>query len=398
MKKRKRDKKVILAVTLLLAVALWLGCRGLLQNPRVRLLLSVIHFAEKTLGDEEYLACGVDVMQLIRDYLNADTQITGEAGFFHVKALDVSMSAKLTASRSFSQKRFAASAILDVLWIEAGEIDIYAEDETVYLVVPMLDGLANAFPTGVNLFMKMPDLTSDLNKEWFRESASDIVQFLREIEVEETGAVLTDEDGSESEEFVITIHRGSGHFIWELLGMKDPDYDVSVSLYLTGDNCLRRMTLDLSDVLEGATLVIDGKNVGTAVFTYELPDEERLTVTMVRNPAYRRWMDIRAEYETNLSEIYSVSAALKWEAAEDGFSVHVNDVVFSCDGEVLGEAYFTGNVTPCAQMPDVFEGKDTYLYGLEKIDWRSIRADAEGFMNDILDKMSGKLFFLDRKK
>ena len=49
-------------------------------------------------------------------------------------------------------------------------------------------------------------------------------------------------------------------------------------------------------------------------------------------------------------------------------------------------------------MPDVFEGKDTYLYGLEKIDWRSIRADAEGFMNDILDKMSGKLFFLDRKK
>ena len=60
---------------------------------------------------------------------------------------------------------------------------------------------------------------------------------------------------------------GSGQFIWKLLGMEAPDYDVTVSVYLTKGNCLRRMTVDLSHVLEGAVFMVDGKEVTMLVKT-----------------------------------------------------------------------------------------------------------------------------------
>lgn len=363
---------------------------GSLQNPRVRMLLSVVHFAEQTLESPAYLAYDIDICDLIHQYINGEIKISGKAGLLHVPDFDVSMSATLEAVRSFPQKRFAVTALFNVLWLEAGEVEVYAEDETIYLLVPMLDNLEKAFPTGINLFMKLPDLTSDLNHEWFRDSASDILELMQEIQIEETGNRLVDEDGTESEEFVITIPEGSGQFIWELLGMEEPDYDVTVSVYLTAGNCLRRMTVDLSEVLEGASFMVDGKGVGKAVFTYALPDEEAVEITFLRNPAYHRWMDIEAAYYANTGETYTVSAALKWEESEKGFSVHVNDILFACDGKSLGEAYFVGEVEPIEETEDVFEGKASWLYGLQETDWRRIRTDAAGLIEEMLEKMTGK--------
>lgn len=388
--KRRRVRRFLLLFLLLFLVGsgIWIGSS--LQNPRVRMLLSVVHFAEQTLESPAYLAYDIDICDLIHQYINGEIRISGKAGLLHVPDFDVSMSANLEAVRSFPQKRFAAKALLNVLWLEAGEAEVYAEKETIYLLVPMLDNLANAFPTGINLFMKMPDLTSDLDHEWFRNSASDIVELMQEIQIEETGERLTDEDGTESEEFVITIPEGSGQFIWELLGMEEPDYDVTVSVYLTAGNCLRRMTVDLSEVLEGASFMVDGKGVGKAVFTYALPDEEAVEITFLRNPAYHRWMDIEAAYYANTGETYTVSAALKWEESEKGFSVHINDILFACDGRSLGEAYFVGEVEPIEETEDVFEGKASWLYGLQETDWRRIRTDAAGLIEEMLEKMTGK--------
>ena len=388
--KRRRVRRFLLLFLLLFLVGsgIWIGSS--LQNPRVRMLLSVVHFAEQTLESPAYLAYDIDICDLIHQYINGEIRISGKAGLLHVPDFDVSMSANLEAVRSFPQKRFAAKALLNVLWLEAGEAEVYAEKETIYLLVPMLDNLANAFPTGINLFMKMPDLTSDLDHEWFRNSASDIVELMQEIQIEETGNRLVDEDGTESEEFVITIPEGSGQFIWELLGMEEPDYDVTVSVYLTAGNCLRRMTVDLSEVLEGASFMVDGKRVGKAVFTYALPDEEAVEITFLRNPAYHRWMDIEAAYYANTGETYTVSAALKWEESEKGFSVHVNDILFACDGKSLGEAYFVGEVEPIEETEDVFEGKASWLYGLQETDWRRIRTDAAGLIEEMLEKMTGK--------
>lgn len=56
------------------------------------------------------------------------------------------------------------------------------------------------------------------------------------------------------------------------------------SMYLTKHNHLRRLSVDMSDVLDGASMVVDGEDVGTAYMYYELPDDERVEMKMVRNP------------------------------------------------------------------------------------------------------------------
>lgn len=95
--------------------------------------------------------------------------------------------------------------------------------------------------------------------------------------------------------------------------MEDPDYDVVVSMYLTEKNHLRRMEMDLSDVIDGMSMVIDGENVGTCVMTYKLPDEEQAQLTLVRNPKSKRWIDMTGTYTTNMQETYTITAQITWE-------------------------------------------------------------------------------------
>ncbi len=64
--------------------------------------------------------------------------------------------------------------------------------------------------------------------------------------------------------------------------------------------------------------------------------------------------------------------------------------VFMVDGKEVGEAYFVGEVEPIEEAGDVFGGKASYLYGLEKTDWRSIRADASEKIEEMLEKITGK--------
>lgn len=67
--------------------------------------------------------------------------------------------------------------------------------------------------------------------------------------------------------------------------MDTPDYDIRVSLYLTDLCRMSRMEVDLSDITEGASMIIDGTDAGTCILSYEMPNGERLTLTYVRNPS-----------------------------------------------------------------------------------------------------------------
>ena len=49
-----------------------------------------------------------------------------------------------------------------------------------------------------------------------------------------------------------------------------------------------------------------------------------------------------------------------------------------------------GEVVPIEETEDMFGGKASYLYGLEKTDWRSIRADASEKIEEMLEKITGK--------
>ena len=376
----KMNKKIIVIV--ILTVLLVLAVVGMLivkSNPRVRILSSIIKFSESTLNNKEYLLYDVDIMELFSDYANSDTRITGVMGLPEIKGLDASISIDMEATRSFDQKKFASESSLNLLWIEAGELNMYAQDNTWYLTAPLLGSdIGYAFPTDLDWFPKMPELTSDIDREWFRDNYSNIVELITEIEVEEI-----DNDG-----FLVTIHKGDGHFIWELLGMEDPDYDVKISMYLTKDNNLSRMELDLSDVLEGAFLVLDGENASKCIFTYELPENESMEMVLERKPDATNWIDMTITYFGNNDKNYIMTGGLNWEEIKNGFKMNVKGFKLECDDELLARGYFLGKVVKEEASSDVFDGQSDYLNSLEVIQWKTVRDDTEGFIDDVLDEIS----------
>lgn len=384
-----KKKKIRISILLVLVAVLIIGIGVAMRNPRVKLLYSVINFSESTLKNKEYLLYDVDIMEFFSDYMNSDTRVTGVMGFPEIKDMKATVSVDMDATRSFSQKKFAGQSKLNLLWAEAGELNMYAEDNTWYISAPILgNDIGYAFPTDLDWFPKMPELTSDIDRAWFRDNYTNIIKLMSQIEIEETDKTVENDDGTESTGYSVTIHKGDGHFIWELLGMEDPDYDVNVIMYLTNHNRLRRMELDLSDILEGATLVLDGENASTCIFTYELPDNESMELTMTRDPETENWIDMTTNYYGNNNKIYQMTAGFNWEEIKNGFKMNMKNIKITCDDELLARAYFLGKVVKEEATEDLFEGKTDYLNSLEVIQWRTVRDDTKSFIQDVLDKLS----------
>ena len=91
--------------------------------------------------------------------------------------------------------------------------------------------------------------------------------------------------------------------------MDTPDYDIRVSLYLTDLCRMSRMEVDLSDITEGASMIIDGTAAGTCILSYEMPNGERLTLTYVRNPSvtHVNFIYMDCLYETNQGDNFTAS-------------------------------------------------------------------------------------------
>ena len=231
------------------------------KNPRARMLLSVIYFMQNTLKDPAYIAYHIDIMELCQDYFNGDISFEGKAYLNDIKNFKFSSSMDISGERSFAQKKLSIISDMDVLTLNVGEMDFYMNPNTVYFMVPMLDNLSYAMTTSNTYFKKAPELTHDIDQEWFHDNFSNIIELTRQIQIEETGKTRTDSDDVKSHEYLVTIPEGSGGFIWELLGMDTPDYDIRVSLYLTDLCRMSRMEVDLSDITEGASMIIDGTDV-----------------------------------------------------------------------------------------------------------------------------------------
>jgi len=385
---KKKTKKILIILAIVLVLGGVLGYQAK-TNPRVRLFCSVIHFMTVTLDEPGYLLHDIDIMELCRDYFNADTSISGDSALSGIESVNASISMDIDAKRSFSQKKLSADLTMDFLVFDMGHLIFYAQDDTVYLDAPMLgDKIGYAFPTGQELFPKMPDLTHDIDQEWFQENMSNIITFLRQIGIEETGKTITDESGSSADEFVITIPQGCGQFIWDLLGMEAPDYDVVCSLYLNKYNITQRIAMDLSDATEGLSMMIDGTDIGTAYIYYELPDDERVELVMDRNADYSNWIDCTATYYANTDKQYQITSYMTWQETDGGVSIHVRDIDVTCDDETLATGYFKGEILKENNLPDLFGNQADYLYGLEVIDWKYVRDDSESFIKEVLDKTS----------
>ncbi len=385
----KTRKKRFFSFLIILIFIFLLLFAAIQENPRLKILISTIRFSKETLNNPSYIAYQVDLMELCRDYMNGDTVLQGNALINDVKKVSNTMNMEISGERSFSQKKAAYQADLSVLILHMGEFDFYAQDKDLYMIVPMLDNLSYAFDTGINLFWKAPELTSDLNAAWFQENWDNIVTFTKQIEVVPNGQVISDPHCT-STGYRITIPEGCGMFIWEFLGMEAPTHPVVFDLYLTPACQVRRIEVDLTETLkdssfETALLTIDGTDCSTAILTVTLPDNEKATVTTVRNGDIISVNTVQTDtvYEAFNGDQYTATSSISWKSDEKKVDFQIHDLTIRRNEELLASVYFDGTIEKSVLTQDVFRDAPEDLYSIDKILWRDLRGDVEGFFDSV---------------
>lgn len=389
-------KKLRITIIILFALVIFIKAE-LDFNPSVRVLSSVIHFSETTLNSPDYLAYNVDLKDLFRNYTNADTRYSGKAYIKKVKGFPYSISGSIKGERSPEQKKFSCKSNLDVLVLDVGELDIYAQDETIYLVAPLLGDISYGFDTGNNLFLKAPNLNNDINKEWFHNNKKNIWNFVRSIGIEKTGEKYVDEDGTESSEFQITIPQGEGDFIWELLGIQAPDHDIKCSIFLDRFNHTRKLVFDLSYKTKGAYISIYGKNLSTMELYAPLPDNELVVSTIKRNgeTTYTNSFTDSITYYASTGDVYSINCGVLLNYIDDGIKMEATDIIVAKNKDTLAEGYMKGKIKTVENMGDVFENADADLSSVTVIDWNTIKNDTASFVDDVISKARENVDLLD---
>ena len=389
-------KKISVILIIIFAVAIFIKAE-LEFNPSVRVLLSVIDFSESTLNSSDYLAYDVDLKDLFRNNINADISYEGSAYIKKLKGFPYSINGNISGQRSYEQKQFSCKSDLNVLVINVGKLDIYAKDDTVYLVAPLLGNISYGFDTDNDLFLHAPDLNNDINEEWFHNNKANIFNFIRQIDIQKTDETFVDEDGTICQEYKITIQKGQGDFIWNLLGMKAPDHDITWSLFLDKFNHTRKVVFDLSYKTEGAYCTVYGNNLNTFELHIPLPDDESTIVTIKRNgnTTYTHAYSNNISYFASTGDVYSADFNTTIDFVDDGMEIEASDVAIQKNTTMLAEGYLKGNITPTSDMGDVFENAHVDLSDVTVIDWDTIKNDTASFVDDVISQAREKVDILN---
>lgn len=382
-----KNKKLGIIIGVVLALAIVIKAE-LMLNPSMRILASVVHFSETTLNSPDYLAYNIDLKDLFLNYTNADIEYSGNAYIKKLQGFPYSISGGIEGQRSASQKQFSCKSNLDVLVLNVGEMDIYAQDETIYLFAPLLGDISYGFNTGSDLFPTAPNLNNDINHEWFHQNKRNIINFIRKIDIQKTDVVYVDEDGAKSEEFKITIPKGEGDFIWKLLGKEAPDHDIKCSVFLDKFNHTRKITFDLSHKTKGAYISFLGKNCNKVEIFAPLPDKERIVATITRNGQnnYTNSFTNNITYVTNVGGSYMIDFNILMNFVDDGIKFEANDINVTQANNVLAQGYVKGKVVTKENMGDVFKNAGVDLSDVTIIDWARIKKDTASFIDDVISQ------------
>lgn len=350
--------------------------------------MSIIDFSESTLTSSDYLAYGIDLKDLFRNYTNSDISYRGSAYLKKVDGFPYSISGSIEGQRSPEQRKFSCESNLNVLVLNVGALNAYAEDDTVYLVAPMLGGISYGFDTNDDLFLKAPSLNYDITREWFHENKKNIWDFVQKIDIEKTDQIFVDTDGTEAQEYSITVPQGEGDFIWDLLDIAPPDHDIKCSLYLDKWNHTRKIVFDLSFKTEGAYVAIYGNDCNSLEIYSPLPDGESVTCTIKRDGTnnYTNAYINNLTYKTSGGDTFSMDSKGYLNYTDEGFKLELSDIVVSKNNQVLAEGYINGRIKKEENMGDVFENAGVDLSDVKVIDWDTIKNDTASFVDDVIDQ------------
>ncbi|MBO6127870.1 MAG: hypothetical protein J6P79_03110 [Pseudobutyrivibrio sp.] len=389
-------KKIGIILIVLFAIIVFVKAE-ISHNPSVKVLASVIDFSESTLKSSDYLAYNIDLKDLFRNYTNSDIRYSGSASIKRVEGFPYSITGSIKGERSLEQKKFSCKADLNVLVLQVGEFDIYAEDSTIYLLAPLLGDISYGFDTNENLFPQAPNLNNDINREWFHSNKKNIYNFIKSIQIEETNQTYVDETGTEANEYSITIPAGEGDFIWDLLGMDTPDHDIKCSLYLDKWNHTRKIVFDLSYKKQGQYIAIYGNNLSTLEIYTPLPDGEKAIATIKRDgeTTYTNAFTNNISYYSSNGDVYSADFGVLLNYVENGMHMEATNIVVAKNNKSLAEGYIKGTIKTVDDMGDVFENANADLSKVNVINWNTIKNDTASFVDDVIHKARENVDFLD---
>ncbi len=389
----KKGIKVLIIILSIIVALLIGGLLFVLLNPRAKFLAGVTRFAIETLNDNEYIGYNLDVMELCRDYVNGDIDFSGDVIAGDIKGFGYTSSAKIHGLRSFEMKQMSVKADAKVLFVDVGEVDVFARDKTFYMIVPSFDNLSYSLTTDAELFFKAPMLNGNLDLSWFRDNIGNFIDFASDIDIKESGQTMQDDDGTVSTEYLITIPKGKGEFIWELLGMDIPTEDINLSMYITRACKIRRISLDISDIVPDSYLTVDGTSMGNVIFEKRLPDNEKVTVFLTKRGDYRysNYIDIGLFYNSRDGKVYRGDGVLAYEKGSNGYDVQVKRLKFYEDETLIGQVYFNGNVhtTKCETEP--VSTATIPLDSIKNYSWEELRDNFDSFINDVTEDIKSKI-------
>ena len=389
----KKRTKVLIVILAILVVTFIGSLIFVVVSPRAKFLASQVRVATESLGDPHFIIYNLDIMDVCRNYLNGDIEFEGDVIAGDIKGFGYTSSAKVHGVRCPKKRELGATAQAKVLFLDVGEVDVFAKDETVYMIVPSFDNLAYSLDTGVDLFMRAPDLNGNLSVDWFVSNIGNFIDFANSITFDKTGEVLEDEDGTVSDEYKITIPVGEGKFIWDLLGYDMPEDDITFSMYISKMCKIRRIVVDISKFVDDTVVTVDGFALGTVIVESELPDNEHLTITATRRGdyLYASYIDFSFVYNTKDGNVYSGDGVFSYEKVDDGYDIQIKRLKAYKDGSLIGQVYFDGNVHPTTVQTNPTQSATVPLDSIKKYEWVELRDNAQAVIDDIMEDVKAKL-------
>ncbi len=396
MKEKKPMKKGIKALIIIASIFAAIIISSFLFavfNPRVKFLVGIARFAVEELNDSSFIGYNLDIMELCRDYANGDIEFDGDLIASDIEGFGYTSSAVIHGVRCFDKKQMSVKADAKVLFVDVGEVDFYAVDKTMYLIVPSLQNLAYSLTSDADLYPKAPMLNGNLSGEWFADNMGNFIEFANDIEIEETGEKLVDDDGTVSYEYAITIPTGKGEFIWQLLGMEVPKENIEFSMYITRGCKIRRINMDIDNVLPDAFVTVDGVSMGNVTLTKKLPDNEKVTVLLVKRGdyLYSNCIDVAFQYDTKDGNVYTGNGAVVYGKNNDGYDIQVKRLKAYKDGALIGQAYINGRVTTTNIEYEPISDAPIPLDSIKNYEWEELRDNMDQFLKDVTEDVKEKI-------
>ena len=345
--KTTKQRKIWITIGIVLAVLVLAGAVftvNLLKKPEIRLLLAGKNFLEETSQDSAFLLYSLDPQELVKSYVNGDTQYQGQIRISGMKDLNLTVALNYDARRSVSQQRADASVELEVLRFSMGNMDAYLDGQMLYLMAPKFFEEPFAIDTGLTLFQTFPEPAELVNADWMKAHKRELKQIAKELTVTNTGEYTRGANGEkETERFRLDVSSKAVEETADLLGLTLLDEAKPMTLYLdlSKDNTIRGMDMEVpQELLPGAitTLTLKGDKLQILECKQE-SDRANLTLVLERQTDANREIALQGSIIWKQGMLagkqHTFQGNVEWKEKSKGFHIALDDVVIEQDGEKL---------------------------------------------------------------